>query len=112
MLTMSTLHKEVGLLERILQECEDDYVGLWSIYRQVKEAGYSDPSLCTMALLHFLLSAGVLEAGIADDQGNFHPWSTSSGDAYLRIVGEWSRLGREPDVGDIVWFTTPVPTKW
>jgi hypothetical protein len=63
-----------------------------------------------MALLHFLLSAGVLEAGIPDDHGDFHPWKTSSEDAYRRIAREWLKLGREPDIGDIVWFTAPVRT--
>ena len=69
---MATLHKETDVLERILNECEEDYVGLWSIYRQVKEAGFSDPKLVTLALVQLLLATGVIEAGIPNSQGEHH----------------------------------------
>lgn len=107
---MATLHKETDLLERILTECEEDYVGLWSIYRQVQSAGIVDPQSFTLALIEFLLSTNIVEAGAPDNQGNFHPWNLGPQDALQRIIGEWSTLGREPDIGDIVWFTTPVRT--
>jgi hypothetical protein len=107
---MPTLHKEADLLERILTECEEDYVGLWSLYRQVKDAGFPDAKRWTMALIHFLLSTGVIEAGVPDAKGEFHAWKLKPDDAYRRITEEWSQLGREPDIGDIVWFTTPLHT--
>src|SRR4051812_22943418 len=107
---MATLHKETDLLERILTECEEDYVGLWSIYRQVKAAHIADAKTFTLALIDFLLSAGIVEAGVPDAQGGFHAWQLSPEDALQRITREWSSLGREPDIGDIVWFTTLVPT--
>jgi hypothetical protein len=107
---MATLHKETDVLERILTECEEDHVGLWSIYRQIKDAGFADPRLVTIALIHWLLTTGVIEAGVPDDRGNFHAWKETPEDAYQRINNEWLKLGREPDIGDIAWFTTPIRT--
>lgn len=104
---MATLHKETDLLERILTECEEDYVGLWSIYRRVRDAGWSsDPRSSTLALLQFLLISGIVEAGAPDASGCFHPWQLGPDDAVRRIELEWTQLGREPDIGDIVWFTS------
>jgi hypothetical protein len=107
---MATLHRETDVLERILTECEDDYVGLWSIYRQVREAGIADAKAFTLALIDFLLSARIVEAGVPDASGGFHAWNLSPDEALRRISKEWSSLGREPDIGDIVWFTTPIPS--
>jgi hypothetical protein len=104
---MATLHRETDVLDRILTECEDDYVGLWSIYRQVKEAGIADAKAFTLALIDFLLSVGMVEAGVPDDSGGFHAWNLNPTDAILRIEKEWSSLGRKISIGDIVWFTTP-----
>lgn len=105
---MATLHRETSLLERILTECEDDYVGLWSIYRKIKETGYPDPRGATTTLIHFLLTAGVVEAGTLDNRGTFVPFGLEADDVLRRIQAEWSKLNREPDIGDIAWFTTPV----
>ncbi|MBS0208236.1 MAG: hypothetical protein JSS27_04705 [Planctomycetes bacterium] len=103
----TVVHKEADVLDRIWQECEDDYVGLWSIYRQAKEAGLDDPKLWTLAIVSFLLHANIVQAGAPDDQGGFIPWKSSPDDAWRRIASEWQNLQREPDIGDIVWFTTP-----
>jgi hypothetical protein len=108
---MATLHPETEVLERILTECEDDYVGLWSIYRQVKEAGIADPKTFTLALVDFLLSARIVEAGVPDANGDFHAWNLMPSETLERIEKEWSSLGRTPDIGDIVWFTTPITAK-
>ncbi len=104
------LHKETDLLERILTECEDDYVGLWSILRQVREAHYPHPQVVTLGLLHYLLAAGIIEAGLPDANGGFQAWTLEPNDTISRIAAEWTRLGRDPDIGDIVWFTTPTKT--
>ncbi|HEY5314622.1 MAG TPA: hypothetical protein VIK18_18965 [Pirellulales bacterium] len=102
------VHKETDLLERILAECEDDYVGLWSILRQVREARYPQPKAVTLALLRYLLSTGIIEAGEPDASGGFQVWKTSADETMSRIGSEWSALGHDPDLGDIAWFTTPV----
>jgi len=104
------LHKETDLLERILTECEEDYVGLWSILRQVREARYPHPQIVTLALLRYLLATGIIEAGLPDANGGFHIWTSKPDDTISRIALEWSKLGHDPDIGDIVWFTTPTRT--
>lgn len=104
---MATLHKEADVIDRILTECDDDYVGLWSIYRQVKEAGFADPKSDTLSLIRFLLFTGAVDAGVPDANGGFKAWRLTPEETLRRIAKEWSGLGREPDIGDIVWFTTP-----
>jgi hypothetical protein len=61
----------------------------------------------TLALLHYLLATGIVEAGLPNSQGGFEAWTLTPDETIKKIASEWSRLGRDPDVGEIVWFTTP-----
>ena len=103
---MVTLHRECRLLEDLLDECDDDYVGLWSIVACVRRAKYDDAKQVTLALLQFLLSLGVIHAGELDARFGFVPWTLTADEAIHRIRQEWDQLGSDPRLGDIAWFTT------
>ena len=107
---MATVHKETDVIERILTECDDDYVGLWVIYRQIREARFRNPKEATLDLLGFFLWSERLEAGVPDAQGGWIPWKDNPGQAIDRIKSAWNALGRDPGMGDIVWFTSPTPS--
>lgn len=99
----------VGLIGNIRAECTDDFVGLWSIVRDVRETVGDDPATVkrfTINVLTLLLEAHEISAGNPSQDGkNFQAWSLSPEAAMNRIVTEWEQLGRDPDLGEIVWFS-------
>ena len=93
-----------------LTECYDDYVGLWSLIRRVKfEMQEEDPQKIrdiTMAIVTGYLREGLIKSGIPKITGEFEEWQLSPEKTTERIQNEWDKLGAEPNMGDIVWFTT------
>ena len=100
-----------GAMRDILIECKEDQVGLWSVVRYVKETGVVDNgevAETTLHLLNELLSAGRIVAGefrYEDDE--FHRWEMNPQDIVAKIEDEWKKLGRDPTIGEIVWFVAP-----
>ncbi|HEY5313961.1 MAG TPA: hypothetical protein VIK18_15635 [Pirellulales bacterium] len=100
------------LKHEVLEECEDDHVGLWSIVDAVEDyLGTTEPRYVkcfTCALLSDFLDAGEIQAGFPAKNGrDFEPWTMLTEPAINRIRQEWDALGRDPEMGEIVWFTTP-----
>jgi hypothetical protein len=98
------------LLKELLVECEEDHVGLWSIIHDIHcELGENDPcevQQIALGLIDKLFDDPRMAAGFpADDGRGFLPWDLSKSEILSRIKNEWDVLGREPDIGDIVWFT-------
>lgn len=93
-----------------LRECYDDYVGLWSLIRRIKFLTKNeDPKSVrgmTISLLAELFSQGLIKPGIPRISGEFEEWKLSTEKTIERIQIEWDKLGVEPNMGDIVWFTT------
>src|SRR5947208_4142129 len=105
---MMTLDK---VRDDVLTECADDHVGLWSLVWQVRhELGTSDPDVLrrqVLDLIRQLLASGKVRAGFpAPDGRGFREWSLPPDQLIARIQAEWNALGRTPDIGDIVYFTT------
>jgi len=91
----------------IIVECREDYVGLWSIIRRVRNVGISSDSIVmetTLQLLLQLLSCEKLVAGQIHSE-NFEIWKSSPQEIISRIKDEWIALGRSPNIGEIAWFT-------
>jgi len=104
----------------VLKEGTEDYVGLWMIIWQIRYilngGGYpsqredrADPlqvRRLTLALVQELLEQGLVEAGAPTPDGKgFKPWPLEPHEVVGRIQSEWDTLGREPNIGEIVWFT-------
>ena len=103
--------KNIDTIKRdFLIENSDDYAGLWSLIHRIKFGlGYTDPATVrgiTISLLTELLRQGLIKAGIPRISGEFEEWQLSPDEIVRRIEKEWDSLGREPNIGDIVWFTT------
>jgi hypothetical protein len=93
-----------------LVECTDDYVGLWSVIWDIKhvlkEENSENIRAISVALIREFLEPGLIEAGIPRITGEFEKWQLSPEETVQRIENEWGTLGREPNIGDIVWFTS------
>ncbi len=105
----------------VLQEGKEDHVGLWSIIWRIRyalndgeypsrEGDRADPlevRRFTLRLVQDLLESGLVQAGFPTPDGSgFEPWSLGPSAVIDRINSEWNALGREPNIGEVVWFST------
>lgn len=108
--TLETPYAE--LRRSVVAECHDDYVGLWSVLWKARRVfpDFSSEQLrdVVLRLVEELLREGTVVPGFPTDDGrDFVRWAESTDAAVKRIRTEWSALGREPRLGEIVWLTTP-----
>lgn len=104
------MHATTSLKQSILAECEDDYVGLWSIIRDVEDelTGASEAKIRdeTLDVLCELLKSGQIVAGFPDSNGqDFHPWPFPAQIVFDKIKESWKPTNR-PQMGEMVWFTS------
>jgi hypothetical protein len=100
---MSDLTK---VTQEFIAECQEDYVGLWSLVKRIRSAGFNKESEIlekTLSQLSPLLAQGKISAGQFEN-GKFHLWEDSSDGVIQRIKREWLELSRPLNIGDIVWF--------
>lgn len=98
----------------VLIECSDDYVGLWSILRDIYEDNPQIEPLearqKTLELIEKLMHEDLIQPGMfAENSHNidkFELWNLSPKETILLIETEWLALEREPTIGEIVWFIT------
>ena len=104
-----------------LPNAANDHVGLWSLVKRIRRAGAADDSnilKTTQDLILPFLSEGAIIAGqlVRDDEFHasrlegyeFHQWNMPPQEVIARIEAEWTGLGRDPNIGQIVWFTAAV----
>jgi hypothetical protein len=94
--------------EEILRSGADDYVGLWEAARTAREFGIvrseTEISAAVIEAIGTLIKEGHVEIGDLDRAG-FRPWSPQSAEVITwRIQDAWTRLGRDPDIGEICWM--------
>jgi len=98
------------LKQSLLEELREDHVGLWSIVRDVR---YALPKATdreikdqVVSLIDKLLSTSLVKAGFPMSDGiGFKPWRLPRHRIVQRIKTEWDRLGRDPDIGEVAWFS-------
>jgi hypothetical protein len=99
------------VLESLVEECHQDHVGLWEVVRAARlDLGAltaADTHATTLRLVRSLLDRGMLVGYPAADGVGFVPWGLSAESAVRRIEQEWSVLGRDPNIGEVAWFTAP-----
>jgi hypothetical protein len=105
---MVTLDK---IKENVLAESKDDFVGLWSIARQVEDAHIAPDAATvrrvTLALVQDLLNKHLIEAGHPTSDGrSFKLWEFPVEVVMRKIEERWTPTGARPRIGEVVWFTT------
>lgn len=98
------------LKAQVLTECRADHVGLWSVVREVREAfpraGDEEVREITLAILLELLERRLVRAGLPTPDGRgFASWETQPAETIDGIDDAWLALHRDPDIGEIAWFT-------
>jgi hypothetical protein len=99
------------VLESLVEECHVDHVGLWEIINAVRfDLGATTPpeiQALTLRLVRSLLDERSMQVGHPTPDGrHFISWDLPSDRAVSRIEKEWSALGREPNIGEVAWFTS------
>ena len=101
------------VLRKIRNELLEDQVGLWNLLSRVKAITPDSNQWMqlTLEIVMHLLSTNEVLAGqfrlVSDVPKKgycFELWNLSCGEAVERIRCEWERLGREPTMGEIVYF--------
>jgi hypothetical protein len=99
------------VLESLVEECRVDHVGLWEIVNAARhDLGASSPAevqTTTVQLVRSLLDRGMHVGYPAPDGKGFVLWGLPAEGAVRRIEQEWSALGRDPNIGEVAWFTAP-----
>ncbi len=98
------------LKQGVAAECREDVVGLWAVIWDVRnrlpKASEVERRDIALRIVYDLLSSKQIWAGYPTSDGRgFVYWSVTPTDAMNRITDEWNRLGHEPNIGEIVWFT-------
>ena len=100
-----------SIVDGFLAECGDDYVGLWSLIWDVKNYAPNvsglDMRIHVLELLKKLLEDGKIVVGSTSGEGEFIEWSSQANKSIEVIENAWLELNREPNIGEIAWFTTP-----
>jgi hypothetical protein len=99
------------VLEQLVEECQVDHVGLWEIVRAVQDdlgsATAEETRELSMGFVRCLLKErGMLVGHPAPDGRDFLSWGLPADQAISRIEREWSALGRDPNIGEVAWFTS------
>ncbi len=84
-------------------------MGLWELVHVVEsELGSRDPATvraATLDLLRRLLQHQGVEVGFPKANGReFVAWNLSVEDTLHEVERQWDRLGRAPDIGEILWL--------
>ena len=97
--------------EEFLDECKEDHVGLWRLAnaaeRLLGDSAAPERRALGLSLARRLLDNGMLVGHPAPDGRHFVSWDLPTDVALQRIDREWAALGRDPDIGEIAWFTSP-----
>jgi hypothetical protein len=99
------------VVDGLADECRVDHVGLWEVVKaahfDLGALGPAEIRATTIDLVRCLLERGILVGFPAPGGRDFVSWNLSPEAAVYRIEQEWCRLGREPNIGEVAWFTAP-----
>jgi hypothetical protein len=100
------------LKDEIIAEAQRDYLGLWWIVHKVREhlpgLSVAERRTATLDLLRPLLESRELVAGEPSTDGRtFSAWGGNASEVLARIEEAWSAGSGDPDIGNIVWLTSP-----
>jgi hypothetical protein len=99
------------VLDSLAEECQMDHIGLWEIVDAVRfdlgTTSASEIRTLTLGLVRSLLFERQMLVGHPTPDGrHFVSWDLPPDQAVSRIEKEWSALGREPNIGEMAWFTS------
>ena len=104
-----------SLVRSFVDECQEDFVGLWAILWEVKRKFPSlkpgEAKMTSLEIVRRMLATGTVSVGDFDSQKRFVAFPDSMSDQALlaELDSRWIALGREPDIGEVAWLSRSVP---
>ena len=102
---MSVVRK---LDQEILVNGLSDYVGFWEpvrlLRRREPRLNESELKKVILMTIRSLVDDDLMEFGEVNVDGTFSTWALTSHEAISVIRDQWDSLGRDPNVGEIVWM--------
>jgi hypothetical protein len=105
------------LLNRFTCEAAEDYIGLWQIVDAIKskasliEGIDGDLRSAVTGFVYQMLQHGFVAVDLTLG-GGCTPWADQRSTKVIqRIEDGWSKLGRDPTIGELAWFDKPNRTK-
>jgi hypothetical protein len=96
----------VVVAERIREEANEDYVGLWKLpwhlRRELPDASDGLVFELGHAILGGLLRVGLVLGDLDGTSGTFIPWPQE--EALNAAMTAWRSLGRDPNIGEVAWL--------
>lgn len=96
------------VVQGLLAEVEEDWVGLWQIPSGLahRRPGADNAEIRRLGerVVRALVAAGLRVGGIESGPG-FTPWEGD--DTVEQVLALWDRLGRPPTLNEDVWFDLP-----
>ncbi len=97
------------LLKHLIREAAEDEVGLWYVVRCVRDDLHvtesSEARRISMSLVRDLLGSGEVQAASHNyPHSLYKPWSLTDNEVIARINEEWDKLGRDPNIAEVVVF--------
>jgi hypothetical protein len=94
--------------ELVTEACRDE-VGLWLIVRAVRDdllvQAPEDVKATCLEVVRRMLESRRVEAGhYKPDGSGVVRWKSPTSSVLSKISAEWTLLGREPDIGEVVVF--------
>jgi hypothetical protein len=95
--------------QALIEDVRRDYVGLWVVPWLIERLApcteQSQIKSVSLGLVEDLLKERLMRAGLPVKTGRgFIEWDMPIPEILDRIDAEWTRLGRTPNIGEIVWF--------
>lgn len=95
----------------ILDDLQTDYTWLGFVIGLAEDILAKPNKVKTKLLvietLTELLTERIIQAGMIEQEGGFCAWDASVSKIMEKIEREWSELGRDPDINEVVWFSLP-----
>jgi hypothetical protein len=95
-----------SIATEVRRELVEDFVGLWVVTRRARELCENDKPIISVVMesVERLLADHSVSVGDFD-RGIFSEWEGSHEDFVRRIRAELESLGRDPNIGEVCWFT-------
>jgi hypothetical protein len=93
------------VIARVREECNEDYVGLWEIYRilEAKRGSAPDGPAVVTTIVRALLNDEGVAIGQFEDEV-FAEWPGDRETKLKRLRSELENLGRAPNIGEVAWL--------
>jgi hypothetical protein len=96
------------VVQALVAEAEEDWVGLWQIARGLarRRPDADDAEIRRLGerVVRDMVDAGLRIGGLESGPG-FTPWEGD--DTVERVLAIWDELGRRPTLNEDIWFDLP-----